>query len=55
MSQFDLWIEPEVYDARQRLPGNFRQQIKRIIDDLATNPRPTQSRPLDVTEIDVPV
>lgn len=55
MTSYDLWLEPEVHHARQDLPGNFRQQIKRAIDHLAADPRPSTSAPLDVSEIDVPL
>jgi mRNA-degrading endonuclease RelE of RelBE toxin-antitoxin system len=54
MTSYDLWLEPEVHHARQSLPGNFRQQVKRTIDHLAADPRPSTSAPLDVSEIDVP-
>jgi mRNA interferase RelE/StbE len=55
MTSYDLWLEPEVHHARKDLPGNIRQQIKRAIEHLASEPRPSTSTPLDVSEIDVPV
>ena len=54
MTSYDLWLEPEVHHARKDLPGNVRQHIKHAIDHLASEPRPTTSTPLDVSEIDVP-
>jgi mRNA interferase RelE/StbE len=36
------------------LPGNIRQRIKRLFDDLGANPRPDSSMPLDVSELNVP-
>jgi mRNA interferase RelE/StbE len=54
MSDYDLLIEPQVHDARKQLPGNMRQQIKRAIDGLASNPRPAQSEAMDVSGLDVP-
>jgi len=54
MTSYDLWLEPEVHHARKDLPGNFRQQIKRAVEQLANDPRPASSAPLDVSEIDVP-
>ena len=54
MTSYEIWIEPEVHHVRESLPGNFRQQIKRIINELANNPRPAKSRALDMTEINVP-
>ena len=32
--------------ALRRLPGNYRQRIKRLIESLATNPRPRQAKEL---------
>lgn len=29
MTPYELWLEPEVHDARKRLPGNVRQWLKR--------------------------
>lgn len=54
MSDYDLLIEPQVHEARKQLPGNVRQQIKRVMDSLAVNPRPAQSEAMDVTGLDVP-
>lgn len=54
MAQPELWLEPEVYAARDRLPGNVRQRLKRTIDGLIDDPRPPRSRTLDVTGLDVP-
>ncbi len=52
--QYDLLVEPAVYRARKRLPGHFRQRVKRAIAHLATEPRPPASRELDVSGLDVP-
>ena len=52
--EFHLWIEPEVHSARQDLPGNVRQRIKRVLDELLTNPYPSGSKALDVSDLDVP-
>jgi mRNA interferase RelE/StbE len=51
---YRLWIEPEVQVAREELPGNIRQRVKRILDDLISNPRPSSSKELDVSELGVP-
>ena len=32
----------------------MRQRIKRAIDELACDPRPAQSQPLDTTDLEVP-
>lgn len=51
---YQLWIEPELYALRDRLPGNVRQRVKRALDDLAEDPHPAGSRPLDLTGLDLP-
>lgn len=43
-----LWVEPAVIDEIAALPGNMRQRIRRAIRDLGTDPRPAQSRVLEV-------
>ena len=54
MKRYDVWIEPAVHQARKRLPGRFRQRVKRAIAALADDPRPPNSRALDVSDLDVP-
>ncbi len=54
MKRYDVWIEPAVHQARKHLPGHFRQRVKRVIAALADDPRPPNSRALDVSELDVP-
>jgi mRNA interferase RelE/StbE len=51
---YDVLIERDAHDARTRLPGNVRQRIARLIDDLADNPRPNSSKPLDASDLDIP-
>jgi mRNA interferase RelE/StbE len=50
----ELFLDPEVHAARKSLPGHVRQRLKRAMDALAEEPRPSESRPLDVTGLDVP-
>jgi mRNA-degrading endonuclease RelE of RelBE toxin-antitoxin system len=54
MSPLELWIEPEAHQARKALPGQVRQRVKRAIEALVNEPRPHNSRGLDVTGLDVP-
>ena len=51
---YRLWIEPEVHSARDELPGNVRQRVKRTLDGLSANPRPSSSKRLDISDLDVP-
>ncbi len=50
---YRLWIEPEVHAARLDLPGNVRQRIKKALDDLRINPRPSISKELDVSGLEM--
>jgi len=51
---YRLWIEPEVHSAREELPGNIRQRIKRLLDGLIVDPRPSSSKALDLSELGIP-
>jgi mRNA-degrading endonuclease RelE of RelBE toxin-antitoxin system len=51
---YDIILEPEVHAVRHTLPGHIRQRIRRLISDLAANPRPNASRVLDTTNLDLP-
>jgi mRNA interferase RelE/StbE len=54
VTRFRLFIEPEVHQARNQLPGHIRQRVRRLFDDLAAEPRPAQSKLLDVAGLGVP-
>jgi len=54
MKRYDVLMEPEVHEARKRLPGRFRQRVKQAITSLADEPRPPKSQALDVSDLDVP-
>ncbi len=51
---YTLFIEAAVHAARGTLPGHVRQRMRRAIDALAQEPRPTASRPLDTSSLDLP-
>lgn len=51
---YALFLEPDVYAARDKLPGTMRQRVRRAISALADNPRPSTSRALNVLGLDVP-
>jgi mRNA-degrading endonuclease RelE of RelBE toxin-antitoxin system len=50
VSKYRLWIEDEAKSEIRNLPGHVRQRIKRIILELAENPRPHSSRTLEAPE-----
>jgi mRNA-degrading endonuclease RelE of RelBE toxin-antitoxin system len=51
---YQLWLEAEVHESRNDLPGKVRQRIKKMMDELAIQPRPSISKPLDTTGLTVP-
>jgi mRNA interferase RelE/StbE len=51
---YELFIESAVHAERKSLPGHIRQIIKRTIEDLAHEPRPHNSRPLDTMDLTIP-
>lgn len=46
---YRVFIKPEADRAGRRLPGAVRQRIRRIIDELAENPRPYNSIEMQTT------
>ena len=46
MASYRVFIEDEAQQTGKRLPGNIRQRIKRMVDDLAQIPRPLASKAL---------
>ena len=52
---YDIWIERDAHDVRTKLPGNVRQRIGRLIDDLANAARPDLSKHLDTSDLDISV
>ena len=47
--KYSLYLDPEVHASRTELPGNVRQYIRSRIAELATVPRPPDSRELRLT------
>jgi mRNA-degrading endonuclease RelE of RelBE toxin-antitoxin system len=41
-----LHLKSSTRETIKALPGNIRQRVKRAIQELATHPRPSQSKPL---------
>lgn len=51
---YAVYIEPDVHAGRGRLPGHIRAQVRRLLDALATNPRPPASQALDTADLTLP-
>ncbi len=47
MSEYRVFVTPAAVKEIKALPGNIRQRIRRAITDLATQPRPTDSKLLE--------
>ena len=45
--QYRIKIEQEAERQLERLPGNMRQRIKRVIAGLASNPRPVDTKQME--------
>lgn len=52
---YDVYIEPDVHAQRKDLPGHLRQRVRRLINELANQPRPYNSKVLDAIGIDLPL
>lgn len=44
---YELFLEPEVHTARDELPGNICQRVRKAISALAAAPRPAESAAMD--------
>lgn len=50
---YDLFVESEVHTARDELPGNVRQRVRRAIGALAATPRPPESVSMDTAGLEL--
>jgi mRNA interferase RelE/StbE len=50
MSRYTVYVTPRAWNEMKALPGNMRQRIRRLITDLATDPRPPQSQQLNTPQ-----
>lgn len=48
MSRYTVYVTPAALAEIKDLPGNVRQRVRRAVSALAENPRPPQSRALDL-------
>ncbi|GAB4174679.1 MAG: hypothetical protein Fur006_04640 [Coleofasciculaceae cyanobacterium] len=55
MSRYTVYVTPETFQAIKELPGNIRQRIRREIQGLSDNPRPFQSKRLDLPDVEAEV
>ncbi len=53
MSGYKLYITPACFKEIKSLPGHIRQRVRKEISNLADDPRPSQSKALNVPDIAV--
>ncbi len=51
MSNYSVYIIPQAWKEIKQLPGAMRQRVKHAIDGLVSNPYPSKSKVLDVSEL----
>jgi len=52
VSCYTVYVIPSAWPKIKELPGNIRQRVKREIDSLADNPRPSKSKELNVSDFE---
>ncbi|KYC37839.1 plasmid stabilization system [Scytonema hofmannii PCC 7110] len=55
MSNYTVYIQPETFSDIKNLPGNIKQRVRKAIQGLADNPRPPDSKRLDLPEFEAEV
>jgi mRNA-degrading endonuclease RelE of RelBE toxin-antitoxin system len=51
---YSLFIEPEAHANRRLLPGHVRQRIARVIEELTTEPRSSNSQRMEFDQAELP-
>lgn len=46
--RFTVYVTPAAWKEMKNLPGKMRHRIRRAVDDLREDPRPAQSKALDL-------
>lgn len=52
MSRYTVYVIPRTWKEIKNLPGNMRQRVKRAVDALADNPRPSKSKKLNGPDLE---
>lgn len=52
MSRYTVYVTPETFETIKQLPGNIRQRVRRAIQGLSDNPRPSLSKRLDLPDVE---
>jgi mRNA interferase RelE/StbE len=52
VNRYTVYVIPRAWKDIKDLPGNVRQRVKRAVEALAGNPRPSKSKALDVPDFE---
>lgn len=52
MSPYKVYVTPHAFKEIKTLPGNVRQRVRGAIGELANDPRSSQSKALNVPDLD---
>jgi mRNA interferase RelE/StbE len=52
MSRYSVYIIPDTFKEIKNLPGNIRQRVRKAISELADNPRPYNSKQLNISDFE---
>lgn len=55
MNGYTIYVAPETFQAIKELPGNIRQRIRQAIQNLSENPRPSQSKRLELPDVEAEI
>jgi len=55
VSRYTVYVTPDAFGEIKNLPGNIKQRIRRTIRELADNPRPPQSKMLNLPDVEAEV
>jgi mRNA interferase RelE/StbE len=50
LSRFTVYVLPDAWSEIKDLPGHMRQRVRRAVDGLASDPRPSRSTKLDAAD-----
>ena len=53
MSRYAVYVVPRAWGEMKDLPGNMRQRVRRAVDRLASNPRTSRSRQLNIPDLEL--
>ena len=50
MSRYTVYVVPQAWGEIMELSGHIRQRVRNVIKELGDNPRPSQSKQLNVPQ-----